>query len=257
MELRGTLQDFSLEAVLGLIGSGLKTGKLYLALTTAGGSALAVELSFLHGEIIDINGGRCKGLDALCEAAVCPEGTFEFTVLEARDGGHVSTSITMASALEAIHKAQSEAGTLPPGTVALQHGPQKGPQITITPPEFRLLAGMRDGMTVREIIAATTMPTVDAMHTLAGMLHRGLLVPESGKPEPVAGIGTMEYNGILSLVEFSAGKQGCELFRRYFHQDSTPAEWKQVIPEFRADFQRLAGPDKTNQVIAELRGITG
>jgi len=80
MELRGTLRDFSLEAILGLSRNGHKTGTLRLVVTTPVGMPRQVDLSFLDGEIASVQSGSLRGLDALREAAICVEGSFEFSV---------------------------------------------------------------------------------------------------------------------------------------------------------------------------------
>ncbi|HOV50428.1 MAG TPA: DUF4388 domain-containing protein, partial [Candidatus Cryosericum sp.] len=80
MELRGTLTDFSLEAILGLIHSGHKTGTLRLEAATPLHMQRSIEVSFADGEVTGARCGALQGLDALREAAVCAEGSFEFTV---------------------------------------------------------------------------------------------------------------------------------------------------------------------------------
>ena len=57
MELRGTLRDFSLEAILGLIRNGHKTGTLHLVVTTPLGMTRRIDLSFLDGEIASVRCG--------------------------------------------------------------------------------------------------------------------------------------------------------------------------------------------------------
>ncbi len=257
MELQGTLQDFSLEAVLDLIAAGHKTGKLSLALKTASGSNLAVELLFFRGAIVDVSAGRLRGLPALQEAAVCPEGNFAFSVLEAREGVQVSP-IPVDAAIATIRKAREEAGVLPAAATLLHYGHPAGPTITLSPQEFHVLACMQDGMKVGDLLAATGLPTVTGMHTLAGLLSRGLLASASAPAGKVVDpITELAYEGMVSLVDFTAGKPGVELFRRCFPSDASPQEWKNAVPTFRVAFQRLAGPDKTTQVLAELHSLTG
>lgn len=65
MELHGTLKDFSLEAILGLLRNGHKTGTLRLVVTTPVGMPRQIDLSFLGGEIAWLQCGSLRGLDAL------------------------------------------------------------------------------------------------------------------------------------------------------------------------------------------------
>jgi hypothetical protein len=90
MELRGTLGDFSLEVIFGLISNGHKTGRLHLMLTGPDGGARDVIVSFADGAIVAVGSGALIGLDALREAAVCPEGSFEFSVGNVADAGDLS-----------------------------------------------------------------------------------------------------------------------------------------------------------------------
>ena len=49
--------------------------------------------------------------------------------------------------------------------------------------EFRLLAVTRDGMTLNDLVAANTAPTVDSMRIVRQLMERGLL---AGKTSEVA-----------------------------------------------------------------------
>jgi len=99
MELRGTLRDFSLEAILGLIRNGHKTGTLRLAVTTSVGMPRQVDLSFLGGELASVQSGSLRGLDALREAAICVEGLFELSVDSARPPQDETVPVAMDVAL--------------------------------------------------------------------------------------------------------------------------------------------------------------
>jgi hypothetical protein len=179
MELRGTLNDFSLEVIFGLIGNGHKTGKLHLVLLGPEGGVRDVNMSFTGGEISSVSCGALHGLDALREAAVCPEGSFEFAV----DGGaEVQESpdfVPMERALAAMKAAQSEVNSLAaafstPGAT-LRHAFPPADTISLSPEEFRVLAVLHDGMTVNEVVAASTAPTVDSMRIIRQLIDRGLL----------------------------------------------------------------------------------
>jgi hypothetical protein len=183
MELRGTLNDFSLEVIFGLIGNGHKTGKLHLMLLGPEGGVRDVNMSFNGGEIGSVSCGALHGLDALREAAVCPEGSFDFAIDGGAETRESPDPISMESALAAMEAARSEVHSLAaalstPGAT-LRHAFPPADTISLSPEEFRVLAVLRDGMTVNEVVAASTAPTVDAMRIIRQLIDRGLLTTGS------------------------------------------------------------------------------
>ncbi|WP_165845218.1 DUF4388 domain-containing protein [Candidatus Cryosericum terrychapinii] len=189
MELRGTLRDFSLEAILGLIRNGHKTGTLRLAVTTPVAMLRRVDLSFLGGEIASVQCGSLRGLDALREAAICVEGSFEFSVDSALSPQDETVPVAMEVALATIDEARnamkSLGATLPAAGVAFSHAVPADDTIHISVEEFRLLAVTRDGMTLNDLIATNTAPTVDSMRIVRQLMERGLLV--AGPAVPTVG----------------------------------------------------------------------
>ncbi|MBA4365863.1 MAG: hypothetical protein C0398_07705 [Coprothermobacter sp.] len=179
MELRGTLRDFSLEAILGLIRNGHKTGTLRLVVTTPLGIPRRVDLSFLGGEIASVQCGSLHGLEALREAAICVDGSFEFSVDSALSPQDENVPVPMDVALATIDEARnamkSLSAALPATGVAFSHGVPSDDPVHISVEEFRLLAVMRDGMTLNDLIAANTAPTVDSMRVVRQLMERGLL----------------------------------------------------------------------------------
>jgi hypothetical protein len=182
MELRGTLGDFSLEVIFGLISNGHKTGRLHLMLTGPDGKERDMDLSFADGAIVGVTSGALHGLDVLREAAVCQEGSFEFSIAEAVDAGGPADPIPMDAALAVMEAARTQAAALSAalsgtgGTV--RHAFPSTGAITISPEEFRLLAVLRDGMSVEDVIAASSAPSVDAMRIIRQLVDRGLLALE-------------------------------------------------------------------------------
>jgi hypothetical protein len=180
MELRGTLRDFSLEAILGLIRNGHKTGTLRLAVTTPVGMPCRVDLSFLGGEIVSVQCGSLRGLDALREAAICLEGSFEFSVDSALSPQDETVPIAMEVALATIDEARnairSLGAALPATGVAFSHAVPADETVHISVEEFRLLAVTRDGMTLNDLLATNTAPTLDSMRIVQQLVERGLLV---------------------------------------------------------------------------------
>jgi hypothetical protein len=180
MELRGTLRDFSLEAILGLIRNGHKTGTLRLAVTTPVGMPRRVDLSFLGGEIVSVQCGSLRGLDALREAAICLEGSFEFSVDSALSPQDETVPIAMEVALATIDEARNAIRSLGAALratgVAFSHAVPADDTVHISVEEFRLLAVTRDGMTLNDLIATNTAPTVDSMRIVQQLMERGLLV---------------------------------------------------------------------------------
>jgi len=163
MELRGTLKDFSLEAILGLIRNGHKTGTLRLVVTTPLGMPRRVDLSFLAGEIASVQCGSLHGLDALREAAICADGSFEFSVDSALSPQDDNVPVPMDVALATIDEAQNAmkflSAALPAPDVAFSHGVPSDDPVHISVEEFRLLTITRDGMTLNDLIAANTAAT--------------------------------------------------------------------------------------------------
>ncbi len=179
MELRGTFQDFSLEVIFGLLRNGHKTGKLQLALVAPDGGAREVILSFAGGEIQSIQCGPLRGLDALREAAVCLEGSFEFTIDGAAGAESDDDPISMEAALAAIGAARSEMASLHAALTTtdsvLVHAFPSVDTVTISPEEFRVLAVLHDGMTINDVIATGVAPTIDTMRIVRQLIDRGLL----------------------------------------------------------------------------------
>jgi hypothetical protein len=180
MELRGTLSDFSLEAILGLIRNGHKTGTLRLVVMTPVEMVRRVDVSFLQGEISSIRCGTFQGLEALREAAICVEGSFEFSVDSALSPQDENTPVSMDVALatidEAHHALESLTAALPAANVTFSHGFPSDDTIHIAVEEFRLLAVTRDGMTLNDLIAGNDAPTVTTMRIVRQLMERGLLV---------------------------------------------------------------------------------
>lgn len=189
MELRGTLKDFSLEAILGLIRNGHKTGTLRLVVTTPVEMPRRVDLSFLGGEIVLVQCGSLRGLDALREAAICVEGSFEFSVDSPLSPQDEIVPIAMEVALATINDArnamESLDAVLPAAGVAFSRAVPADDTVHISVEEFRLLAVTRDGMTLNDLIATNTAPTVDSMRIVRQLMERGLLVAGLAKTNQV------------------------------------------------------------------------
>ncbi|MGB9666374.1 MAG: DUF4388 domain-containing protein [Candidatus Cryosericum sp.] len=256
MELRGTLSDFSLEAILGLIQSGHKTGVLHLEVVTPLGATRTIALSFHNGEISSAECGSTQGLAAIREAAICTEGAFEFTVDGTLPASEETTALAMDAVLATLTEARealsSLGATLPKGTT-LKYAIPADETIHLSAEEFNLLAVMHDAEPVEELVAAAPMPTADAMRIIDQLLDRGLLA--IGAAVPV--IGQMDWAGALSLAEQVGGKMGADIFSRFFRPGTPVSEWQRALPEFRSAFQSLVGPDKASEVVAGLRELTG
>ncbi len=179
MELQGTLKDFSLETIFDLVRNGHKTGRLHLALIAPNGAARDVAISFLGGELMTALCGSLHGLDALREASLCEEGSFEFAVDESVANEQPTEALTAETVLEAIRSARAEAGSLGAAFVStdlpLRHAFPTFDTITISPQEFSLLAVLHDGMTIREVMSASPLSTIDAIRIMRRLLDRGLL----------------------------------------------------------------------------------
>ncbi|HWQ21913.1 MAG TPA: DUF4388 domain-containing protein, partial [Clostridia bacterium] len=234
MELRGTLKDFSLEAILGLIRSGRKTGTLDLMVTTPARVPRRVSLSFLGGEITLIQCGPLRGLDALREAAICAEGSFEFGVDSSLSPEDETVPVDMEVALATIDEARnamkSMSTSVPTTGVTFNHAVPVEETIHISLEEFRLLAVMHDGMTLNDLIAANTAPTVDTMRIVRQLMERGLLVTGVA----VATVDQMAYEGVVALAEYVGGQAGVTIFNQYFRPGAPVAEWTKAAPAFRS-----------------------
>jgi len=182
MELRGTLGDFSLEVIFSLIRNGHKTGRLHLMLTRPDGGARDVDLTFVEGEIVSVICRSLRGLDALREAAVCSEGSFEFSIGGIAEAEGAGEPIPMNVVLVTMEAARSEAASLGSALssvdATVRHAFPATDTITISPEEFGVLAVLRDGMTVSQVVAASTAPTVDSMRLIRQLVDRGLLTLE-------------------------------------------------------------------------------
>ena len=182
MELRGTFRDFSLEAILGLIRNGYKTGTLHLAVTMPLGMTRRVDLSFLDGEIASVRCERLHGLDALREAAICVEGSFEFGVdneLSPQDEAvPVAMEVALATIDEARNAMKSLSTALPAAGTAFSRAVPPDETVHLSVEEFRLLAVTHDGMTLNELVAANGASTVDSLRIVRQLLERGLVAAE-------------------------------------------------------------------------------
>lgn len=180
MELRGTLSDFSFEVILGLIWKGRKTGTLNLTATTVMGLARQVDISFLDGEITSIRCGTLCGIAALREAAICVEGSFEFSISSTLSPGNDTAPVAMNTALAAINEARHTMTdlktTLPTDGSVFSHGIPDEDTVHISVEEFRLLAVFHDGMTLGDLVAANPAPAIDSMRIVRQLMERGLLV---------------------------------------------------------------------------------
>lgn len=182
MELCGTLEDFSLVVIIDLIRKGHKTGRLHLSLVAFAGGVRDVRLTFVDGEIGSAQCGSMHGLDALREAAVCSEGSFEFAVSEGEGDLNETDRIPIEAALAAMEDAHSEIVSLSASFAAtggvLRHAYPSLETITISPEEFRVLAVLHDDMTIQQVIAASTEPAVDTMRIVRQLIDRGLVTTE-------------------------------------------------------------------------------
>jgi hypothetical protein len=257
MELRGTLRDFSLEAILGLIQNGRKSGRLHLVFATPEGGSCDANLLFADGDIRSAQCGPFHGLDALREAVIFLEGSFEFAIDAGPDVQREPVLASLETALATMNSARDEMTALrtafPTGNMTLKHAYPAAETITISPREFRLLALLHDGMSISDIIAAAAIPTIDAMRTIQQLTERGLLATGP----VIESVSQMDCASIASLAEFVGGNAGVGIFNQYFRPGATVTEWSKALPAFRSAFQILVGTEKTNQVIAGIREIIG
>jgi len=195
MELRGTLTDFSLEAILGLIHSGHKTGTLRLEAVTPLHMQRSIEVSFADGDVTGARCGTLQGLDALREAAVCAEGSFEFTIgagLPAHeDGGMGSMDAVLGLIAETRARMTELVGKLPEAGTGFKHGMPEGDTIRLSAEEFRLVAVFREGMTIETMVSSSPAPTVESLRIIQQLRERGLL--ETGPAVHV--VDQMAYAG--------------------------------------------------------------
>jgi hypothetical protein len=197
MELRGTFRDFSLEAILGLIRNGYKTGTLHLVVTMPLGMTRRIDLSFLDGEIASVRCDSLRGLDALREAAICVEGSFEFgvdSIVSPQDETvPVAIEVALATIDEARNAMKSLSAALPAASTAFSRAVPPDETVHLSVEEFHLLAVTHDGMTLNELVAANSAPTVDSLRIVRQLLERGLVV---ASPE-------RESNAIAGLREIT------------------------------------------------------
>ena len=153
-----------------------------------------VDLSFLGGEIASVQCGSLRGLDALREAAICVEGSFEFTVNNALSSQDETILVATEAALATIDEARNEIksldAALPATGVAFSHDVPADETVHISVEEFRLLAVMHDAMTLNDPIATNAASTVDSMRIVRQLVERGLLVASPEKTnQAIAGLG--------------------------------------------------------------------
>jgi len=185
MELRGTFRDFSLEAILGLIRNGYKTGTLHLAVTMPPGMTRRIDLSFVDGEIASVRCDRLHGLDALREAAICVEGSFEFGVDNELSPQNEAVPVAMDVALATIDEARnamrSLSTALPAAGTVFSRSVPPDETVHLSGEEFHLLAFTHDGMTLNELVAANSASTVDSLRIVRQLMERGLLAAKTSE----------------------------------------------------------------------------
>ena len=130
----------------------------------------------------------------MCEAAICGEGSFEFTIDSTLSPQDETLPIAMDVALATINEARnamnSLGAALPSTGVAFSHDVPADNTAHISVEEFRLLAVMHDAMTLNDPIATNAASTVDSMRIVRQLVERGLLVASPEKTnQAIAGLG--------------------------------------------------------------------
>jgi hypothetical protein len=93
--------------------------------------------------------------------------------------------VALATIDEARNAMKSLGTALPATTVAFSHAVPSADTVHISVEEFRLLAVTRDGMTLNDLIATNTAPTVDSMRIVRQLMEQGLLVASPEKTNQI------------------------------------------------------------------------
>ena len=218
--LQGSLDDFALEEVLGLLSSTSKTGKLDVKGDRGSGS-----LRLDNGRLVDAGASNtANGVepeDVLFELLRYADGNFHFTASDAEDGGH---SINVAEIVASAENRLADWRTIEAIVPSLRHlvtpvAQLPEDEITLVRREWDVLIVVGSGCPVSAVCEELDLGEVEGSRRIKELTERGLLTvgppkaasyrrpSETGtSTDSGAGLGSGSSSGAASSSTRSFGK---------------------------------------------------
>ena len=189
MALQGTLDDFGLVDVLGLIGSAGRDGRLRVT-----GPGAAGELGLAGGHVVSSDGGDGgssgdhAGVLAELLGLAVGEFTFEAGPVDPGPGGPVPVGRVLAEARGLVEEWEAIVAVLGPLDARVGLAPRlPAGEGTLDADDWTVVAAVGAGTTVGDAVRALAVSRVPAGRRVATLVERGLLVvdrAEAPRPGP-------------------------------------------------------------------------
>lgn len=218
--LQGSLDNFALDEVLGLLSSTTKTGKLDLK-----GNRGSGVLRLSNGKLVDATASNtANGVepeDVLFELLRFGDGTFNFTSSDVEEGNYANE---IADVVGSAERRLADWRTIEAVVPSLRH--QVGPvptltdeEITITRREWMVLMTIAGGCPVSSVCDQLDLGEVEGSRQIKGLAERGLVIiaePRSGAsfnrqgldalrreptPPPPAALDTPDEEALVAVVD--------------------------------------------------------
>lgn len=198
--LQGSLDNFALDEVLGLLSSTSKTGKLDLKSNRGNGS-----LRLLSGRLVDAGASNAANgtepEDILFELLRYGDGTFSFTSSELEEGDYSTEVVDVLSSAE---RRLADWRTIEVVVPSLRHQVAPVPtlpeeEVTISRQEWSVLITVAGGCPVSTVCDELGLGEVEGSRQIKGLAERGLVTigpPKTGTGFRRAGVDALRTAGI-------------------------------------------------------------
>ncbi len=199
--LQGSLDNFSLDEVLGLLAGTSKTGRLRVSGDRGTGSLWLDQGQLISGSTAP--GTTLELGDAVFELMRFRTGNFSFNMDEAPDvaSDPVAVAQVVSDAGERLEEWRSIEAVVP----SLDHivtlkAELPVPTMTISQDEWRVVIATGERAAVRELCAALDLGEVDGSRVLKGMIERQLLAIQEDARTPTRSAAAIELEPIVDPV---------------------------------------------------------
>lgn len=195
MALQGDLDSFALPDVLRLLAGTGKTGRLGVTCADSSGEVWLRDGEIVGGSVTS-SPHATKPADLVFELLRVDGGSFAFDDGEQLvDGGERSTVTDAIAAAEALVAEWAEVEAVVPSVHApIALAPElTGGEVTVSAEQWRLLASLRSGTTVRALADQHRVTDLEASRRVKGLVEAGLVrlddVPTAVEPPDTFGLG--------------------------------------------------------------------
>lgn len=232
--LQGSLENFALDEVLGLLSSTAKTGRLHLEGDRGKGS-----LDLSEGELVDAaatNTANGTGPeDVIFELMRYEEGSFTFTVEEIESD---SAGQAVADVLAAAESRLADWRTIEAVVPSLDHrvapiATLPEDEVRITRDEWAVLVAIASGCSVSSLCDSLDLGEVEGSRRIKGLVERGLVAISSSETAAEAATGR-------SAVEALSGTPARDLTAQRPGPQAAPPTL-QLAPDEKSDQRPLTG----------------